>query len=443
MKSKISIFALSFATVCMMSSCLGDKDDTEVVTYDDTAITGLTLGTLKRYFETNGKKDSAEVEGSKYKLYIDQYSGTITNAPDSLPVGTNLKKIMFASVSALNGSSNYVFWKSLTSDSIYYFNSTTSIDFSQPRELYVFSTSGQYSKKYTVNIVAHKEAADSFKWNKLDIDNDIKNYTRVKAGICNNNLVVLGKTASGTEFKTLVDGSWKKTRSFSANATMTTDGNTIYVADGGVIYSSSDAKNWNTVSANVKSVIGVCGKEMFAMSNANKLMMSLDNGVSWKNENIDDDAKYIPSSDVNFVSSTTDSNADVKRAFVIGNSSANSKKAEVWSKIIEENAKKDQSWVYQNFNESNSYYLPRLSNLSVALYDKDLFAIGGECDKLYYSKDCGICWKENDKFKLPEGFSASTASIAVDDDNFIWIVCTGSGQVWKGRLNKMGWDNKE
>ena len=165
--------------------------------------------------------------------------------------------------------------------------------------------------------------------------------------------------------------------------------------------------------------------------------------VAWKNENIDDDAKYIPSSDVNFVSSTTDSNADVKRAFVIGNSSANSKKAEVWSKIIEENAKKDQSWVYQNFNESNSYYLPRLSNLSVALYDKDLFAIGGECDKLYYSKDCGICWKENDKFKLPEGFSASTASIAVDDDNFIWIVCTGSGQIWKGRLNKMGWDNKE
>ena len=393
--------------------------------------------------ETNGKKDSAEVEGSKYKLYIDQYSGTITNAPDSLPVGTNLKKIMFASVSALNGSSNCVFWKSLTSDSIYYFNSTTSIDFSQPRELYVFSTSGQYSKKYTVNIVAHKEVADSFKWNKLDIDNDIKNYTRVKAGICNNNLVVLGKTASGTEFKTLVDGSWKKTRSFSANATMTTDGNTIYVADGGVIYSSSDAKNWNTVSANVKSVIGICGKEMFAMSNANKLIMSLDNGVSWKNENIDDDAKYIPSSDVNFVSSTTDSNADVKRAFVIGNSSANAKKAEVWSKIIEENAKKDQSWVYQNFNESNSYYLPRLSNLSVALYDKDLFAIGGECDKLYYSKDCGICWKENDKFKLPEGFSASTASIAVDDDNFVWIVCTGSGQVWKGRLNKMGWDNKE
>ena len=42
MKSKISIFALSFATVCMMSSCLGDKNDTEIVFYDDAAIIEFT-----------------------------------------------------------------------------------------------------------------------------------------------------------------------------------------------------------------------------------------------------------------------------------------------------------------------------------------------------------------------------------------------------------------
>ena len=436
MKSKISIFALSFATVCMMSSCLGDNDDTEIVYYDDTAITGLTLGTLKY----TDKADTINASGCK--LQIDQYSGTITNAPDSLPVGTNLKEIKFASVYALNGNVNNVYWKSAVSDSITPFSMKDTLDFSQPRELYVFSSSGNFVKKYTVTIVAHKEIADTLIWNKFDIDNDIKNYTSVKTGICNNSLVVLGKTASGTELKTLVDGSLKKMRSFSANATMTTDGNTIYVTDGGVIYSSSDAKNWNTVSADVKSVLGVCGKEMFALSNANKLMMSLDNGVSWKNDDIDDDARYIPSSDINFVSTATASNADVKRAFVIGNSSANSKKAEVWSKIVEDNTEKDQSWMYQKFNESNSYYLPRLSNLSVAAYDDNLFAIGGECDKLYYSIDCGISWQQNKNFKLPKDFSATAASIAVGDDYFIWIVCTGSGQVWKGRLNKMGWDKK-
>ncbi len=436
MKSKISIFALSFATVCMMSSCLGDNDDTEVVYYDDTAITGIKLGTLK-YAD---KADTINASG--YVFQIDQYSGTITNAPDSLPVGTDLTKIVFSAVYPLNTNTNYVFWKSLTSDSITTFSTADILDFSQPRELYVFSSSGNYSKKYTVTIVAHKEIADTLIWNKLDIDNDIKNYSSVKTGICNNSLVVLGKTVSGSELKTFVDGSLKKARSFSANATMTTDGNTIYVTDGGVIYSSSDAKSWNTVSADVKSVLGVCGKEMFAMSSANKLMMSLDNGASWKNEDIDDDAKYIPSSDINFVSTAAASNADVKRAFVIGNSSANSKKAEVWSKIVEENTEKDQSWMYQKFNSSNNYYLPKLSNLSVTAYDNNMLAIGGECDKLYYSIDCGICWKENDKLILPKDFSASTASIAVDNDYFIWIVCTGSGQVWKGRINKMGWDKK-
>ena len=317
MKSKISIFALSFATVCMMSSCLGDNDDTEIVYYDDTAITGLTLGTLTYV-------DSADtINASGYKLQIDQYSGTITNAPDSLPVGTNLKEIKFASVYALNGNVNNVYWKSAVSDSITPFSMKDTLDFSQPRELYVFSSSGNFVKKYTVTIVAHKEIADTLIWNKFDIDNDIKNYTSVKTGICNNSLVVLGKTASGSELKTFVDGSLKKARSFSANATMTTDVNTIYVTDGGVIYSSSDAKTWNTVSVDVKSVLGVCGKEMFAMSSANKLMMSLDNGASWKNEDIDDDAKYVPSSDINFVSTATTSNTDVKRAFVIGNSSAN------------------------------------------------------------------------------------------------------------------------
>ena len=91
------------------------------------------------------------------------------------------------------------------------------------------------------------------------------------------------------------------------------------------------------------------------------------------------------------------------------------------------------------FNSGNNYYLPKLSNLSVTAYDNKLLAIGGECDKLYYSEDCGICWKQNVSFVLPEGFSASKASIVVDDDYFVWIVCTGSGQVWRGRLNKMGW----
>ena len=98
MKSKISIFALSFATVCMMSSCLGDKNDTEIVFYDDAAITVLTLGELKKPSHSGKENDSIKIVGSKYTLKIDQYGGTITNAPDSLPVETNLKNVKFSTI---------------------------------------------------------------------------------------------------------------------------------------------------------------------------------------------------------------------------------------------------------------------------------------------------------------------------------------------------------
>ena len=213
MKSKISIFALSFATVCMVSSCLGDND-TEYTYYDDTAITGITLGTLNIY---GYKKASDGVTNSLYKkgtvtggsLTIDQYNRTITNASDSLPVGTDLTKVLFSSITTLNNG--IVGIKSLTSDTVSSFSTSDSLDFSKPRDLYVYSSSGQYFRKYTVTIVAHKEYADTFKWSKFDVDNDIKNYKSVKAGIHSNNLIVLGETDNGKELKVSSRCMWTRT----------------------------------------------------------------------------------------------------------------------------------------------------------------------------------------------------------------------------------------
>ena len=28
----------------------------------------------------------------------------------------------------------------------------------------------------------------------------------------------------------------------------------------------------------------------------------------------------------------------------------------------------------------------------------------------------------------------------VDDDNYLWLICEGTGQVWRGRVNKLGWE---
>lgn len=441
MKSKISIFALSFATVCMVSSCLGDND-TDYTYYDDTAITGVTLGKLNYYYykkASDGVTDSlckSTVSGGS--LAIDQYSYTITNAPDSLPVGTDLTKVTLTVKSLNNG---IVTIKGLTNDSVYTFSTTDSLDFSQPRELYVYSSSGLYYRKYNVNIVAHKEYADSFKWNRIDVDEDIKNYKSVKAGTHNNNLVVLGETDNAKELRILDNGTWKKVKTFSKNASMVSDNNTVCVTDANAVYTSTDAElaNWKSSSADVKAVLGVCGNELFALSAENAIMLSLDKGNSWMVDDIDENAKYLPSSDYSFIASNTASNSDVKRAFLIGNSSADNTNAVVWSKIVEENSEKDIPWMYQEFKPANRYALPKMKNLSVIPYADGLIATGGDFNKMYYSIDCGITWKNDTRFVMPTDLSADAASIAVDADNYVWVVCTGSGQVWKGRLNKLGW----
>jgi hypothetical protein len=40
-----------------------------------------------------------------------------------------------------------------------------------------------------------------------------------------------------------------------------------------------------------------------------------------------------------------------------------------------------------------------------------------------------------------DGFdkNAKSVAVAVDADNFIWLISSGTGEVWRGRLNKMGW----
>ena len=444
MKSKISIFALSFATVCMVSSCLGDNDS-ESTYYDDTAITKVTLGTMK-YYRYKKAKDgvtdslySGSVYGSEFPVAIDQYKGTIYTTKDSLPVGTDLSKVTIT-VSTLNNG--VVGLKSLKSDSVMFFSSSDSLDFSQPREMYVFSSSSHFYRKYTVNFAAHKEYADSFKWSKLDADNDIKNYKSVKAGSHYNNLIVLGETNEGKELKALVDGTWKDIKKFGANATMVSDGKVVCVTDAGKVYTSSDENlsNWSSTSANVKTVLGVCGQELYAMSNANEIMLSLDKGHSWTVDDIDEDVKLMPSSSVNLLTTTTAVNSDVKRAFLIGNSTANNTNAVVWTKIVEEDSEKDLPWMYQEFKNTNKYALPKMDDLSVICYADGLLATGGDFSKLYYSNDCGITWKQDTRFVIPSGLSANKASMTVDSNNFIWIVCTGTGQVWRGRLNKLGWE---
>ncbi|MCQ2221473.1 MAG: DUF6242 domain-containing protein [Prevotella sp.] len=460
MRLKIKALALLFSVVCVMSSCLGG-DDTEYIVYDDTAISSVTLGTLKCYFHTKSKSGAdsvytGSVTGSSYPMYIDQQKREVYNV-DSLPAGTDLAHVLMT-VNTKN--SGIPVLKSLTSDSIFTISNADSIDFSSPREIIVYSQSGKYSQKYTVSLSAHKEYADSFRWSRLADNTKIASYSKVKALAFGNDLYLLGTTSTKAELiKTATaDGnSWSEVSlpaSLSANASFVVGDASLYVADNETIYTSANGNSWTTTpAAGVKQLVGACEKELYAISLDGDIIVSLDGGNSWKNDVKDSDKANLPAQDISAIAKVTDTNSDVYRIVMIGNRlesdiNKNDTACVVWSKIVETDKTKIQPWAYQEFESFNYKKLPCLSGLSATPYSDGLLAIGGKglatCKnegftQIYYSIDCGITWHSDYRFTLPVGFSATNATIASDKDKYLWIISTGSGQVWRGRLNKLGW----
>ena len=61
--------------------------------------------------------------------------------------------------------------------------------------------------------------------------------------------------------------------------------------------------------------------------------------------------------------------------------------------------------------------------------------------QFYQSRDNGITWKYNSTYKLPEGFDEEATKVRLETDGqFLWLYCSGTGQVWRGLLNKLGWE---
>lgn len=62
----------------------------------------------------------------------------------------------------------------------------------------------------------------------------------------------------------------------------------------------------------------------------------------------------------------------------------------------------------------------------------------------------GITWKPVSRYVFfPTEFTDlynqadGNYSYVVDKNNFLWIIWSRSGEVWRGRINKLGFDSKE
>ena len=80
-------------------------------------------------------------------------------------------------------------------------------------------------------------------------------------------------------------------------------------------------------------------------------------------------------------------------------------------------------------------------------YAGKLFCAGinGDTVIVYTSADGARAWK---KVKVPTMVPAQTGKpteifMTPDDDNHIWLVCSGTGMLWKGYLNRLKADKSE
>lgn len=464
-------YSLSLSLLCLSAflcvSCL-DKDENEFTLYDDTAITsfGISAANIYKYTKaSDNKTDSMYVvsstEVARYPFCIDHVNGLIYNT-DSLPKGTDATKLL-CTYSTINNGIPYIVNEK--TDSMRILSATDSTDFSFPRRVDVFSSDFTSRRTYTIKVNVHQEVADSFKWMRL---NDVPEFARMDAVKCvyvNGKVFVAGKNTDRTHlyYTSETDGNtWTKSQ-IELNGTacdnMIAANGALWFLDGTTIRKSSDGENLETVAEGtaLKRLAGGSSKELYALSHEGKLMKSTDGGRTWTEDVIDDDSTLLPYSDISCCMTKASFSKNAEYMILAGSRNIElypeEKTDKVWRKIINDGAGETDKWAYIPFDSSNLYPMPRMSKLSVIPYGSSFLAFGGagigSCDvpaynTIYESRDWGITWKRNSIYYYPEDFDRNTSSLAVttDSNSNIWLICSGTGKVWRGRLNRMGWIQK-
>lgn len=464
MKRKLLPFLMLFSALLTLTSCLSSEEDTTVY-YDDTAITSFKLGTLNQKVVTTNSDQTTTtskttVDCSGYAFYINQATREIYN-PDSLPYGVDASKVI-CTISSKN--SGTVTIKSLTSDSLRYYSNADSIDFTQPRQFTVYSNSGNYSRTYTIRVNVHQQQGGIFGWDNLGTDETLAALADMKALATEDRLYVFGNLNGEAR---IYSRPLTKAGTFarvSPNIALPVDvsrnviamGNVLYTLRDGQLMRSSDAASWTAVgTVSLQQLLGATDSRMYAYGTDGSLKTSTD-GTQWTDETLLDDRSMLPVTDLNLCYLPSKTNKYTNQVILIGNRTvATDAAAMVWG-TVEENAEgsEHQPWSHYIFTGDNQHQAPHLLNLKVIAYNGGLLAMGGAGQggsqekaftQFYRSIDRGITWHNDSLYVLPAGFASSETSfaLAVDRQQFIWIVAGGTGQLWRGRLTDLGWKKED
>ena len=394
MKRYFGLLCLTVATLTLLSSCLkGKDDDAAQAIYNDMAISAFSLGTLNHYLHTTSSTGADSIykvalSGSSYNFVIDQVGRRIFN-PDSLPIGTDVAHVVCTLTTYNNGVA--LLESTTNADSLIYYSSSDSIDFSVPRKVRVYAYGSNLYSTYTISVNVHKQEANELNWNQMAALTD-----KAQAAF---------DDARCSQYQAAAEAAGMR-------------------------------------------LTGHSSTELYALSSDNQLMLSKDMGQTWTADALDSSPSLLPTEDIASVTIPYSSYYEnIDYVLMAGSRSATDypqeQCAQLWYKIVDYSETGYASkWSYINVSENDKSILPRLSHLSLISYNGSILAFGknGSTLKIYESKDKGLTWNESSNYTLPSGLDTSgDIDVVVDSDNYIWLVQPSSGQIWRGLMNSMSW----
>lgn len=449
MKKPIAFVVMSALALTFLVSCGDDNKSSELSS--DCAINAIVLGNLSRIYHTyldNGKDTSYSitVPGAAYPLHIDQINRRIFNS-DSLPVGTAVNKVYFTTFSA-DGIVSY----RLESGKDTLYSTKDTLDFTSPRIFTIFASDGSGSRSYTIDIKIHNADPDAYSWVAASpADNDVAKLESMRMiakdgqlylwGSKNGtNVVMTRKTGEGVALWTKKDISG--TDGLQTKSINLFNGKFVAISESGLVESENGADWTETATSLVPDRI-LAADEKLHITVSGKIYSSSDL-KSWKEEKADNSTAFLPTENIYSAVLPAVNNPNIENIVCVGYLDG---KTETWKKEMNKVYPEDNAWSYYPTTEETPRTLPYLKGFNMMKYDGKLFCAGinGDTVNVYTSADGARAWK---KVKVPTMVPAQTGKpteifMTPDDDNHIWLVCSGTGMLWKGYLNRLKADKSE
>lgn len=448
----LSVIASFLVMSVVMSGCL-DSDDTYEFSSDAT-LHAFAIDTIY---------------GVDYTFTIDQLNRLIYNR-DSLPVSadTLIDSIMITNFSVTG-------WITSGSPTDTVVNTSKALDLrpamntDEGMKFKVHAADGITMREYTLKVNVHRQDPDSLVWTDMQTKGNIFSNTinngEQKAVILKGALWVYTSNTTAYQTSTVPsDYNWSEASvtGLPADIRLTSiiDYNdALYaVSESQKAFTSTDGSAWEevtTLGSNVITLInGFTDRLSGIVEIGGKRYFNIcKDGKNW--EEATDEAGNLlleevpadfPTEKLSATRSYTGNG--VEKIILAGMPLANEKETVPWFSLDGKGWASMASTAYDT-------YCPGMANPAIMYYGGTFYCFGGELDAIYQSV-AGIAWNKTErKFLLPESFKGKGAysiivepttdktAASADKRDFIWIIFGGNGtqnEVWRGRLNRLGFE---